>query len=207
LGRQLWGEGDEYVAIIIDTRDDKSLGRPHIDNGTRFAVPNTKIKWDHGNPTGHGIIFIGYGGEVYCYLPPGGGQANQKHVGITRRAFMNLKLTVAILAIAAVPLCAQAQKPSAAIVTHADARKVLEIIKGDRAKTQTYCDMVKLGHEMAAADEKKADELNQKMGELQRKLGPEYAALMDGFQDLDLGSEVGQEISSMFAELDGLCGG
>jgi hypothetical protein len=65
--------GDEYVAIITDTRDDKSLGRSHIDNGTRFAVPNTKIKWDHGNPTGHGIIFIGYRGEVDCYLPPGGG--------------------------------------------------------------------------------------------------------------------------------------
>ena len=45
------------------------------------------------------------------------------------------------------------------------------------------------------------------MGELQKKLGPEYAALMDGFQDIDLGSEVGQEISSMFAALDGLCGG
>ena len=120
---------------------------------------------------------------------------------------MNLKLTVAILVIAAVPLCAQAQKPSAAIVTHADARKVLEIIKGDRVKTETYCDMVKLGHEMAAADEKKTDELNQKMGELQKKLGTEYAALMEGFQDIDLGSEVGQEISSMFAALDGLCGG
>ena len=61
--------------------------------------------------------------------------------------------------------------------------------------------MVKLDHEMAAADEKKADELNQKMGELQKKLGPEYAALMDAFQGVDLGSEVGQEISSMFAAL------
>ena len=120
---------------------------------------------------------------------------------------MNLKLTVAVLLITAVPVSAQAQKPNAVIVTHAEARKVLEIIKGDKAKTQTYCDMVKLGHEMAAADEKKADELNQKMGELQKKLGPEYTALMDGFQDLDLGSEVGQEISSMFAALDGLCGG
>jgi len=46
---------------------------PHIENGKRFAVPNIKIKWDRGNPTGHGIIFIGYGEEVYCYLPPGGG--------------------------------------------------------------------------------------------------------------------------------------
>ena len=41
--------------------------------GKRFAVPNTKIKWDRGNPTGHGIIFIGYGDEVLCYVPPGGG--------------------------------------------------------------------------------------------------------------------------------------
>ena len=120
---------------------------------------------------------------------------------------MVTELIVAILMIAAMPVFAQAQKPSAAIVTHADVRKVLEIIKGDKAKTQTYCDMVKLGHEMAAADEKKADELNQKMGELEKKLGPEYAALMDGFRDIDLGSEVGQEMSSMFAALDELCGG
>jgi hypothetical protein len=66
-------KGDQYVAIITDTRDDILLGRPHIENGKRVAVPNTKIKWDRGNPTGHGIIFIGAGGEVYCYLPPGGG--------------------------------------------------------------------------------------------------------------------------------------
>jgi hypothetical protein len=36
-------------------------------------VPNTKIKWGSGNPTGHGIIFIGDLGQVLCYLPPGGG--------------------------------------------------------------------------------------------------------------------------------------
>ena len=89
--------------------------------------------------------------------------------------------------IAAMPVFAQAQKPNVAIATHADVRKVLEIIKGDKAKTQTYCDMVKLGHEMAATDEKKADELNQRIGELEKKLGPEYAALMDGFQDMDFG--------------------
>ena len=120
---------------------------------------------------------------------------------------MVTELIVAILMIAAMPVFAQAQKPSAAIVTHADVRKVLEVIKGDKAKTQTYCDMVTLGHELAAADEKKADDLNQRMGELEKKLGPEYAALMDGFRDIDLGSEVGQEMSSMFAALDELCGG
>jgi hypothetical protein len=66
--------GNQYVAIITDTRDDKPLGRvQHIEAGTRVAVPNSKIKWDRGNPTGHGIIFIGYLGQVLCYLPPGGG--------------------------------------------------------------------------------------------------------------------------------------
>src|SRR5215468_3068212 len=67
-------KGDQYVAIITDTRDDKKLGRAqHIEAGTRIAVPNRKIKWGSGNPTGHGIIFIGLGGDVFCYLPPGGG--------------------------------------------------------------------------------------------------------------------------------------
>jgi hypothetical protein len=30
------------------------------------------MKWDQGNPTGHGIIFIGAGGSLYCYVAPGG---------------------------------------------------------------------------------------------------------------------------------------
>ena len=64
--------GNQYVAIVTDTRDDAPLHRPHVENGTRLTVPTTKIKWDKGNPTGHGIIFIGVGGYVYCYLPPGG---------------------------------------------------------------------------------------------------------------------------------------
>jgi hypothetical protein len=67
-------KGDQYVAIITDTRDDTKIGRrQHIEAGTRVAVPNSKIKWGSGNPTGHGIIFIGLGGDVFCYLPPGGG--------------------------------------------------------------------------------------------------------------------------------------
>ena len=66
-------KGDQYIAIITDARDDAPLGRPHVENGKRVSVPNTKIKWDRGNPTGHGIIFLSSGGEVYCYLPPGGG--------------------------------------------------------------------------------------------------------------------------------------
>jgi hypothetical protein len=53
-------EEDRYVAIITD-------GKGEIPNGTKILVPNHKLKWDAGNPTGHGIIFIGIHGQVYCY--------------------------------------------------------------------------------------------------------------------------------------------
>jgi hypothetical protein len=66
---------------------------------------------------------------------------------------MNLKSIVAILVVAAVPVCAQAQKP--AKVTKEDAQKVFEIISGDKAKPQAYCDLGKLGDQMAEANEEK----------------------------------------------------
>lgn len=65
--------GDKYVAIITDTRDDKMLGRPHIEPGTEIVVPNHKLKYDKGNPTGHGVIFVSIVLDVYCYVVPGGG--------------------------------------------------------------------------------------------------------------------------------------
>jgi hypothetical protein len=58
-------EGDHYIAVITD-------GKGVIPPGTRIAVPNQKMKWDAGNPTGHGIVFIGTNGQLYCYVAPGG---------------------------------------------------------------------------------------------------------------------------------------
>jgi hypothetical protein len=58
-----------------------------------------------------------------------------------------------------------------------------------------------------AGDSKKFAALFQKMYELGKKLGPEYAALIDGLQDIDPEAEVGQEISSTLDALDNLCGG
>ncbi|MGA6976360.1 MAG: hypothetical protein WBD96_21360 [Pseudolabrys sp.] len=122
---------------------------------------------------------------------------------------MNGKLIIAILVIAAVPVCAQAQKPSAATVTKTDVQKVVKLISGDKAKTQTYCDIGKLNAQMAEADEtkdtKKLDELSQQIDALGKKLGPEYAALMDGLEDVDPESEDGKQIGLMFQPLDKLC--
>ena len=122
---------------------------------------------------------------------------------------MNPKLIVAISVIAAVPVCAHAQSPSAAKVSKADAQKVLKIISGDKVKSQTYCDIAELDDQIDKADEKKdterADELFRKRAELATTLGPEYAALMDGLQDVNPNSQIGEEIGSVLSALDKLC--
>jgi DNA repair ATPase RecN len=117
---------------------------------------------------------------------------------------VNLKLVIALLVIIALPICAQAQKPTLA-------QKVLTIISGDKAKTRVYCDMAMLGEQMERANENgdsnKFDELFQKISELEKQLGPEYAALIDGLQDIDPRSEEGQEIQTTLDALDSLCRG
>ena len=60
----------QYIAIITDPRDDEPLGRRHRNIGTRIVVPKNKIKWNEGNPVGHGIIFLNRADSVFCYLPP-----------------------------------------------------------------------------------------------------------------------------------------
>jgi hypothetical protein len=122
---------------------------------------------------------------------------------------MNPKLIVAVFVIAAVPVYAQAQKPSTAKVTAADVQKVVTLISGDKAKTQTYCDMGKLNEQIEEANDKKdikkTEELSQHIDALGKKLGPEYAALMDGLQEVDPESEDGKKIGLMFEPLDKLC--
>jgi len=61
-------EGDHYIAIITGHR-----AVTDIPVGSRIPVPNQKMKFDAGNPTGHGIIFIGKRREVYCYVTPAAG--------------------------------------------------------------------------------------------------------------------------------------
>jgi uncharacterized protein YlxW (UPF0749 family) len=118
-----------------------------------------------------------------------------------------VKIFVAIL-IAVVPVCAQAQSPSVPKVTKADAQKVVKIISGNKAKTQTYCDMAKLFNQIERAGEKnikKTAELNRKLDELAKRLGPEYAALVNGIPNVKPNSQEGKEISSTLAALDNLC--
>ena len=121
---------------------------------------------------------------------------------------MKLKLFVAIAAIAALTVGAQAQ-PKPKKVTKADAQKVVALISADKAKTQIYCDMAKLGEQIDQADQKKdskkVEELSTKMDEMTQKLGPEYAALMEGLQGMDPESKDGKDIGAVLDGLDALC--
>lgn len=138
---------------------------------------------------------------------------------------MHFKLIVAALAIAAVPALAQAQAPNppksskptkpakaapaAPASKAAAAQALVKTISTDKAKTQTYCDIGKLGDQIEEAEQKKdlkrIDDLNRKMDELATKLGPEYVALMGDLQDIDPSSKEAQDISSTLEGLDKLC--
>lgn len=60
-------DGQTYCKIT-DSRDDRMLGRPHIPNGTEFHIPNEKLKFDAGNPTGHFVLFVSAAGVVFCFV-------------------------------------------------------------------------------------------------------------------------------------------
>jgi len=121
---------------------------------------------------------------------------------------MNKTLIVAILLIAEAPIYAQDQQ-SNAIKLKADAQKVVSIIKGDKAKTQVYCEINDLGEQIGEADQKKDDKnaeaLSQQVTELEKKLGPEYLALVNNLNNVDPNSPEGREIDSILAPLDDFC--
>jgi hypothetical protein len=123
------------------------------------------------------------------------------------RTAMNRLLIVGILIISPAPLFAQAQPNPAKL--KADAQKVVSIISGDKAKTQTFCQMVIVGKQIDESiqekDNKKAAELAQKLNDLEKNLGPEYVALVDALRNTDLNSKEAQEIISTFDTLDASC--
>ena len=112
---------------------------------------------------------------------------------------------VAILIIGTLPLYAQAQQPNAAEL----AQKVVGVIAGNKTKTQTYCQVLDLSDELDQVDQKKesekAEDLSQKINELQKNLGPEYLALLEALKNVDPNSKDGQEIVSIFDKLDSSC--
>jgi peptidoglycan hydrolase CwlO-like protein len=119
---------------------------------------------------------------------------------------MNRRFIVAVLLVVAVPVCVQAQNPK---VSMGDAQKVVTIISGDKAKTQAYCDIRKLSEQIEEASAKKdgkaVEELSLEIETLEKTLGPEYVALIDGLEDIVGNDLLGVEFMAAIASLDGLC--
>ena len=119
-----------------------------------------------------------------------------------------LVLIVAILAMSAVPVCAQEQRPNMEKLK-ADAQNVFEIISSDKLKIRTYCEIADLSVQVAQAsrkqDTKKVEKLAQNIDELESKLGPEYPALLDGLWNIDPASRDAKEIGSILNKLDDFC--
>jgi uncharacterized protein YpiB (UPF0302 family) len=98
---------------------------------------------------------------------------------------MNRLLIVWFFLISTVPFYAQAQQPSTAKLK-ADAQKVVSVIRGDKAKSEAYCQINNLGGEIdlaaQARDKQKADALTKQINDLEKQLGPEYLALFDALK-------------------------
>jgi hypothetical protein len=117
-------------------------------------------------------------------------------------------LIIGLLVITAAPAYVQDQQPNAAKLK-ADAQKVVSMIKGDKAKARVYCQINTLDEQIGEADrkkdEKKAEALSKQVSELEKKLGPEYFALVLDLSYVKPNSPVGKEIDSMLASLDDSC--
>src|SRR5215469_9230434 len=126
-----------------------------------------------------------------------------------RARHLNGLLIVAMLPISTAPLYAQSHQQNATKLKE-DARNLVGIIGGDKTKTQTYCQIYDLSGQLLQAvqekDIKKANALAEKIAKLNKKMGPEFAALIDIEKHVDLDSRDGQEIASIVASLGESCG-
>jgi len=127
---------------------------------------------------------------------------------------MKLRLVIAVAALAAMPMWAQAQQkggppPAAKAPSKADVQKVVNQIKGDKAKLDVYCQIAKLGDQMQAAaekkDQKKFDDLNKQADALGQKLGPDYMKLQASMENVDPESKDGKDLIAVLDTLDEAC--
>jgi hypothetical protein len=120
---------------------------------------------------------------------------------------MKRLLIVVILLISTAPLLARTRPDPAKL--KADARNVVGTIANDKAKTQTYCQILDLARQLVRADQvkdtKKAKTLSEKIDQLQKQLGPEFVAVMNGLAHIDRRSPDGREVALIIESLNQSC--
>ena len=131
---------------------------------------------------------------------------------------MNLKVIIAVAAIAAMPVLAQAQQRGApppaqkgapAAPSKADAQKVVNQIKADKAKLDIYCQIAKLGDQAQAAaqkkDQKKMEDLSKQADAMGQKLGPDYVKFMAAMEEVNPDSKDGKDLIAILDALEASC--
>jgi hypothetical protein len=116
-------------------------------------------------------------------------------------------LIVASLLISKSPLYAQRHQQDVANLT-ADARNAVGTIGSDKAKTQTYCEIIALGRQINQAirekNQNKARALSQELTRLRKQL-PEFVLLSKIVEQVDLKSPDGREIALIIGSLNQSC--
>jgi hypothetical protein len=125
---------------------------------------------------------------------------------------MNLKLAMVATLLAVAPLGAFAQqdepnqppKP-----TMEEVQKFVRTISGDKKKLQAYCELGKLQEQTEKAEEKNdtkaLDDLFAKADSVERKVGPDYARIVDGLGEVDPSSDEGKKFIALFDPVHKQC--
>jgi hypothetical protein len=120
---------------------------------------------------------------------------------------LNGLLIVGTLFISTAPLYGQRQQQNIAKLK-TDARNTVGIIGGDKAKTETYCQLIALERQFIQAlsekDQKKTGALGKDIVRLRKQL-PEALVLGNILMRIDLNSPDGQEIFSIIQSRDHSC--
>ncbi len=138
---------------------------------------------------------------------PGPSDCRDKTSAPTLKRALATLLIVAFLFISTSPIYAQSKQHNLTKLK-TDARDTVGIIGGDKAKTQTYCQIIALERQFIQAvsekDLNKAGALGQDIVQL-RKQVPEAVVLSNIIKRVDLNSPDGQEILSIIQSLDQSC--
>ena len=122
---------------------------------------------------------------------------------------MRLKLFTALTIFAIAPIVALAQNDDATSQvpkpTIEDAQKIAQAISSDKTKLQAYCELGKLQGQIEQAEEKNdtkaLEALGSKVDSLERQVGPDYAKLVDGLDEVDPNSAEGKKFTAVFDTL------
>jgi len=100
-------------------------------------------------------------------------------------------------------------EPTTPKPTLADVQHLAEVISSDKSKLRAYCELGKLHDEtQQAVEEEDANAiaaLTAKTDAFEQQLGPDYAKILDGLDQIDFGSAEGQQMADVFKTLQEKC--